>query len=162
MFNLFGPLNPAGRKKRDVMLCLILLALFVVPAFVNSAGEPGIRIAWDETTTDSDGSPCTDLAGYKVHYKQDTQGGPPYAGTGLDQGDSPIAVPLSSLSDPANPEFYLTGVSPGTYYLVVTAYDTSANESGFSNEVGVPILSLDVTPPANPHNATSEIVVIVP
>jgi len=101
---------------------------------VGSAGA-SVTVAWDQTTTNSDGSVCTDLAGYRLYY--DTDGaGAPYNGTGLTEGDSPITVPVSSLSDPANPEFTLSGLAPGvTYHLAVTAYDVSNNESGYSTEV---------------------------
>ena len=43
---------------------------------------------------------------------------------------------LETFADPANPEYTLHGLSDTqTSYLVLTAYDTEDNESGFSNEV---------------------------
>jgi len=87
-----------------------------------------ITLRWDANTE-------TDLAGYKLYYKTDSSG-PPYEDTGADQGPSPIDIPLSSLSDPNNPEFTITGLDAGhIYFLVLTAYDTEGNESGYSNEV---------------------------
>jgi hypothetical protein len=68
-------------------------------------------------------------------YKNGTSGAP-YNGTGVDEGDSPIKIPLGDFVDSANPEFTLHGLSDTeTSYLVLTAYDTEDNESGFSNEV---------------------------
>lgn len=87
-----------------------------------------VTLRWDANTE-------TDLAGYKLYYKTDTTGAP-YDGTGADQGPSPVNIPLGSLSDPNNPEFTITGVDAGhIYFLVITAYDTEENESGYSNEV---------------------------
>ena len=43
----------------------------------------------------------------------------------------------------------LLDVPDGTYFWVLTAYDISGNESGYSNEVTT---SLDSTSPAPPQN----------
>ncbi len=109
------------------------MVLFISAGFA----EASVTVFWDQTTTNSDGSVCTDLAGYRLYY--DTDGaGAPYNGTGLTEGDSPISVTVTSLSDPANPEFVLSGLTADvTYHLAVTSYDTSGNESGYSNEVTV-------------------------
>ena len=42
----------------------------------------------------------------------------------------------------------LEGIPDGTYFWVVTAYDTEGLESGYSNEV---TKRLDTTPPDNPQ-----------
>jgi hypothetical protein len=77
-----------------------------------------IKLAWDPPTTNGDGTPLTDLAGYKVYY-----------GTTSGTYGSPINV--------GNVTTYtLAGLTPGqSYFIVVTAYDSSDNESGYSNEV---------------------------
>ena len=62
---------------------------------------------------------------YKVHY--DTDGKPPYNGTGLDQGDSPINVGSAT-------NFSLTGMDSGLV-VVVTANDGSNPDSWYSNQV---------------------------
>jgi hypothetical protein len=86
----------------------------------SGGGSPGgtIRLAWDPPTTNVDGSPLTDLAGYKIYY-----------GTASGTYGQPIDV--------GNVTTYtLTGLVQGqTYYIAATAYDTSNNQSGFSNEV---------------------------
>ncbi|MEK6777458.1 MAG: PKD domain-containing protein [bacterium] len=97
--------------------------------------EASITISWQPPPLSADGSLCTDLAGYRIYYVADRSGSP-YSGTGLAQGDSPVTLPLSSIADPSNPEFVISGLTAGaTYYIAVTAYDTSSNESGYSNEI---------------------------
>ncbi len=123
-----------GSHHRAVLLSIFALFLSF---FIFSSSEAAITLAWDKPETNSDGTPCTDLAGYKVYYDTDIAAAP-YAGTGLVEGNSPITVPVSSLPDPTHPEFVLSGLSAGArYYLTVTAYDTSGNESGYSNAITV-------------------------
>lgn len=146
--------------KRHLMI--LFLVFFLFPCFGADAAD--IRVSWDETTLNSDGTPCTDLAGYKIYYDTDRTGAP-YDGAGIEQGDSPIDFPLFSLRTPALPEILLTGPAPGTYYIVVTGYDTSGNESGYSNEVAVvipppppPPPPADTTAPAVPTGLKGEVI----
>ncbi len=84
----------------------------------SSGGAGTISLAWDAPATNSDGSPLADLAGYYVYY-----------GTASRVYGAPI--------DAKNVTGYtLTGLTHGqTYFIAVTAYDTSQNESQFSDEV---------------------------
>jgi len=119
------------RSKSLIFLILCFLVVSLRPGFA----EASVTVAWDQTTTNADGTACSDLAGYRIYYDTDGSGAP-YNGTGLSQGNSPISVPVASLSDPANPELTLSGLTAGvTYHIAVTSYDTSGNESGYSNEV---------------------------
>jgi hypothetical protein len=87
--------------------------------------------AWDANTE-------PDLAGYYIYYKTGASGAP-YNGTGADEGNSPIRIPKASLSDPANPQYAIHGLSDTeTYFFVITAYDIYNNESSYSNELGDP------------------------
>jgi hypothetical protein len=104
------------------------LAFFFVLFHTISALAAQVTLAWDPNSE-------TDLDGYKIYYKTGSSGAP-YQGTGATEGNSPITVPLANLSSPANPQFTLRALSDTeTYYFVITAYDTSGNESGYSNEV---------------------------
>ncbi|MEO5657789.1 MAG: fibronectin type III domain-containing protein [Nitrospiria bacterium] len=78
-----------------------------------------------------DPNPETDLGGYKVYY-----------GTASGAYGAPLTVGNTTTST-------VGGLGPGTYYFSVTAYNTSGNESGFSNEVSKTIAdtSSDTTPP---------------
>jgi len=75
--------------------------------------------------------------GYKVYYDDDAPG-PPYEGTGLVQGPSPI--------DAGDVDSYtLSGLSASSYYIAITTYDVRGRESVYSNEViGVHQLYLPV------------------
>ena len=76
------------------------------------------QLFWDAPTTNPDGSPLNGtLAGYKVYY-------------GTSSGS------YSTVIDAGNVTSYdVSGLAAGTYYFVVTAYDTFGSESPFSNEV---------------------------
>jgi hypothetical protein len=89
----------------------------------SSASGTGIAVlAWSAPSTNVDGTPLTDLAGYKVHY-------------GTSSGDYTAAVNVGPTT-----EYSITDLAPGTYYIAVTAYDSSGRESGYSNEVSKTIL----------------------
>jgi hypothetical protein len=79
-------------------------------------------LAWDAPTTNSDESPLTDLAGYIIYY-------------GTASGTYDHSIDVKNVT-----AYTLTGLTQGqTYYIASKAYDTSNNQSGFSNEVsGVP------------------------
>ena len=107
---------------------IIIFLLFVFLFFQTLCFAADITLRWDANTE-------TDLTGYKLYYSTDYSG-PPYDGTGVDQGPSPVDLQLSNFSDPNNPEFTITGLDDDyIYFLVLTAYDTEGNESGYSNEV---------------------------
>jgi hypothetical protein len=105
---------------------LIATAIFLGPKPLACAAD--ITLGWAANTE-------SDLAGYYIYYKSGTSGAP-YNGTGVREGNSPIKIPVGSLSDPSNPQFALHGLSDTqTTYLVLTAYSTEGNESSYSNEV---------------------------
>jgi hypothetical protein len=110
---------------------------FVSPKQVNYQMPPGVAmgaatitvtyainsvtLAWDAPTTNEDGTPLTDLAGYRIHY-----------------GPSPGTY--SQIVDVANvTRVTLQNLPPGIYYFAATAYDLSKNESRYSNEVSHPL-----------------------
>lgn len=114
-----------GRRKGFFILGF--LALF--PLISNCGGGGGgggsssdtsgtIKLGWDASSDPS-------VAGYRVYYGAQSGNYENYQDTGG----------ISS-----NPVFFtLTGLVSGqTYYIAVTAYDTSRDESGFSNEVSGP------------------------
>jgi Bacterial Ig domain len=103
---------------------LLLCLGWVAPAL---AGQ--VRLAWDPTTTHTDGTPATDLAGYHLYYWQ----GSPSTRQRVDVGQTTT--------------YTLTGlVEGGTYALAVTAYDTAGNESADSNTLTVTIASVNHAP----------------
>ena len=121
-------ISRAFRQRRILFYILIFItsAIILCPKPLIYAAD--VTLAWTGNTE-------PDLAGYYIYYKSGSSGAP-YNGTGVDEGDSPIKIPLGVFADPANPEYTLHGLSDTkTSYLVLTAYDSEDNESGFSNEV---------------------------
>lgn len=86
-----------------------------------------VTLSWDAPTTNADGTPLTDLAGYKVY-------------DGRSSGVYTTSTDVGSLTTAT-----IAGYAAGTYYFTVVAYDASGNESDHSNEV-VATLPLDPVP----------------
>lgn len=87
----------------------------------DTCGE--FTITYTAPTTNSDGSPLDDLAGYKVHY-------------GTESGE--YFQPAYPISDEALIEATIedTRITDGeTYYVAMSAYDGQFNESIFTSEV---------------------------
>ena len=110
---------------------LRLSSLILALSLSTAAMADNLTFKWDAVTLNADGTPCTDLGGYKLYRgtAKGTYGGP------IDVGNVTTYVH----SEPKD----------GKYYYVVSAYDTSGNESGYSNEVGV---TIDHTAPKPPSN----------
>lgn len=97
------------KKILALTLCLLILPCLVMAADVN--------LSWDAPTTNEDGTPLTDLSGYKVYYGN-------------------LSGEYNNTEDVGNLTTYkVTNLGDGEWYFVVTAYDTSGNESAYSNEV---------------------------
>jgi fibronectin type 3 domain-containing protein len=97
---------------------LILTLLLATPkAFAGT-----VTLAWDAPTTNEDGTPLTDLAGYNVYY-----------------GTS--SSTYTQVKDAGTATTYdVTNLTVGTtYYFSVKARDYSGNESIFSNEVSATV-----------------------
>ena len=82
--------------------------LLQVPQVTGSA-----KLSWTAPTTNADGTPLTDLAGYRVLW-------------GTSPGNYTNSAQVNGLGAT------LDNLAPGTYYFVVRAVDTSANESADS------------------------------
>ena len=94
--------------RTSLILIVIYLILMGVLPFAWAAQ---IRLAWDANDE-------PDLAGYKLYY-----------GTASQSYGTPVDV--GNVAD-----YTLTGLTQGqTYYLSLTAYDSSNNESDHSSEV---------------------------
>jgi len=90
-------------------------------AAVSGGNSAGV-LMWDAPLSNTDGSPVTDLAGYKIYYG--TVSGS-YTGS-IDVGNK-TSISLTTFSSSVP--------SRGLYYIAVTAYDTAGNESVYSNEI---------------------------
>ena len=100
--------NGCGSKKLSKNLVFFSALLIALLISVWARAEQ-VTLAWDENTE-------SNLAGYKVHY-------------GTASGSYTTSVDVHNVTTSI-----VTGLTAGqTYYFVVTAYNTSNNESGYSN-----------------------------
>ncbi|HHN65661.1 MAG TPA: fibronectin type III domain-containing protein, partial [Nitrospirae bacterium] len=93
------------RACQIIPLTILLIGLSITVSFAYT-----VTLSWDANTE-------SDLAGYKVYYGTSSRN---YTET-IDVGNTTT--------------YQITGLSEGTYYFAVTAYDTSGNESDYSEEV---------------------------
>jgi hypothetical protein len=87
-------------------------------AFTVAAAALGTAtLAWDPPTTYTDGTPVTNITGFRIYY-----------GT--------VPGSYSKVIDTGNTTTWtITGLSSGAWYFVVTAYDSFGMESDYSNEL---------------------------
>lgn len=111
-----------SRKKVSHLITIVFLFILLSIFGCGGCGSGGgssnsATLTWDAPTTNADGTPLTDLAGYKVYY-------------GISSGNYTVSIDVGNVTT-----YKIDDLSPGTYYFAVTAYDTSGNESDYSNEV---------------------------
>ncbi len=107
---------------------LLLICLFVF--FSTAAYAEDLTFSW---TANPD-----PLTGYKLYYKTGTDSGPPYNGTGLTEGSSPITIGKVT-------SFTVTGRDVNaTYHFVITAYNDQG-EGDYTTPVTID--PLDMTAP---------------
>jgi Putative Ig domain len=80
---------------------------------VEQAGPLSFSIAWQPPTENEDGTPLTDLAGYRIYY-------------GTSSGKHPEEVRLDS---PGLTSYVIDNLAPGTYFLVMTSVNSRDMES---------------------------------
>ena len=111
-----------------ISLLLLAASTLMMTGAVEKASAT-ISLNWTAPTTNTDGTPLTDLQGYKVYYGS---GSPCNYTTTLNAG---------------NVTTYLINLASGTYCFAVTAYDTAGNESAYSNIVYKTEAASDTTAP---------------
>ncbi len=89
-----------------------------LPAAPVPSGDRSLVLAWEAPRTNEDGSPLTDLAGYRIYY-------------GSRPGHYTAAV---AVDDPAALSHRLESLAPGTYYVVVKAVNSAGAQSIASPE----------------------------
>ena len=106
-------------------------------------GAGMLTASWTEPTTNTDGTPLTDLASYRLYYGTAPT---PCPGTLFITKAAPVPTPAANsiLTQP------VTGLIEGTrYYVSVTALDTQGNESVCS-QVATAIVPTPPPPPPPP------------
>lgn len=118
-------------------LAVLLLALMIscgggggsAPSGAQPAPKTGSAIlSWGAPTTDEGGGALTGLSGYNVYYGTSPR-------TGIDPKSCTMCGYTTKLSALNVLTYTISNLPAGhTYYFSVTAYDTTGNESVFSNE----------------------------
>ena len=91
----------------------------------GSGGEAATGVAtlsWDVPATNTDGTPLTDLAGFKVYF-------------GTSSGNYTTVINVGNVT-----AYVVSNLASGTYYFTVTSYSFPGYESDFSNEGSIVIL----------------------
>jgi len=91
-----------------------------LPAFsiaVQAVANGSATLSWLPPTTNTDGSPLTNLAGYKIYW-----------GTAPGNYSSSATVMNAGLT-----AYVVTNLTPNTYYFAVKAVNSTGTESVFSN-----------------------------
>ena len=120
----------------------LLAAAFLLLSAKAFAIDVRITLNWVPPSENVDGSPVTDLAGFKIYYKTNDIAQYSQSVTINGAFENTYALDLLGLENNT------------TVYVVMTAFDMElpANESGYSNEVAFgPFLVADETAPAAPQ-----------
>ena len=120
---------------RIIIAIAILLFTNIVSALPT---QPRTEFYWTAPTTNTDNSPLTNLAGFRI-----------YCGT--QSGSYNL---ITDIADPlqVSEGFVNTGLADGAWFCVVTAYTTDDRESDYSNELpfllvgGVVLVIVPVSP----------------
>lgn len=99
-----------------------LLLLLLIATSASADMDVRLALNWVAPTENRDGSPLTDLAGYRAYW-------------GYAPGDYQASV---TIDDAAATSATVTPVgvpSGATIYVVLTAFDVDGNESAHSNQV---------------------------
>ncbi len=126
-------------KKIGILFVLAFLIAGLI-AGLGTANAGTAFLFWDAPTTNADGTSLYDLAGYKVYWGKSSGN---YTNSVI--ADRCYSCPTGSGGSGSDWECVAILEPNTTYYFVVTAYDTSANESAYSNEV-----SKKTAPATNP------------
>jgi hypothetical protein len=102
------------------------MALWLMASIMAShAFAAQVSLAWDPNTE-------SDLAGYRIH-------------TGTTSGSYATHIDVHKVTS-----YTVTGLTEGkTYYFAATAYDSSGNESGYSNPLSYSVPAANGTPAPN-------------
>ena len=114
--NFFGT-NPARGIRKECQLEAVDSAPAPAPAPAPSPTAGTATLQWAKPTLNVDGTPLTDIGGYRVVY-----------GISATSLTNSISVP-----DANSTSYVITGLSPGVYYFAITTLNSSGIESTASN-----------------------------
>jgi len=88
-------------------------ALTAFTISVQDVAAGAVQLSWQAPTENEDGTPLTDLAGYKLYW-------------GTTAGQYPSSV---TIDNPGVLSYVLENLAPNTYYFVATAFNAAGAES---------------------------------
>ena len=88
---------------------------------VVQVGTNSVMVSWLAPTENEDGTPLVNLAGYRIRFGQQS-------------GNYTSTI---NVDNPGLATYVISGLAAGTYYLVLSAVNTSGGESSYSNEAQV-------------------------
>lgn len=88
---------------------------------VTSIGSSSVILAWNPPTQNEDGSPLTDLGGYKIFY-------------GTEPGDYTIEI---RVENPGLSSYVVGNLTPTTYFFAAKSFNTNGVDSDFTDEIAV-------------------------
>ena len=91
---------------------------------MNEVGLGSATLSWTAPTLNTDGSPLTDLAGYRIYY-------------GTEPGFYQVTI---QLDNPGLTTYVVEYLTPNTYYFVMTAINSIGIESRLSSEASKQVL----------------------
>ncbi len=104
----------------------------------NGAGPTNVaKLSWTPPTENTDGTPLLDLSGHKIYIR-------PAEGSYTE---------LIDLSNPALTTYVVDNLAPGTYFFVITAYNSAGRDSEASSVVSKTINVPSNTPVSVPFVA---------
>jgi len=110
-----GPYNGIAISVSDGPNSASLAAFSIT---VTQVATGSVSLSWLPPTQNEDGTPLTDLAGFRIYY-----------------GTAPGTYTNSTeLNNPGLSSWVVENLIPGTYYFVTTAFNQQNFESAFSNE----------------------------
>ena len=95
------------------------LSAFAIQVQSAGAATCSATLSWTPPTARTNGSPLTNLAGYRIHYG--------FASTSYDH--------LIDVNNPGIASYVVEGLGIATWYFAVTAHDSDGLTSTYSNEV---------------------------
>ena len=89
------------------------------PPTSTTTSSSVVTLGWVAPTQNNNGTPITDLAGYKIHY-----------GTASQDYTQVVSITNPSLS-----RYVLDSLPSGTYYFAISSYNSQGLESPLSGEI---------------------------
>jgi hypothetical protein len=126
----------ANRSRLSVpQCCPHLVPTLLLAVIISACGDGGsipvtsnqvgfATLSWTPPTQNTDGSPLTDLASYKIYY-------------GNESGNYHTSIQINNNGMTVYVVKHLTS---NTYYFVMTAINSSGEESDFSGEASKQVL----------------------